>query len=49
MMKERLPFLVVPAKAGTHNPRRQFEERRLPHCPIVRFRVWIPAFAGTKG
>ena len=44
-----LHFTVVPANAGTHNPREQLlKESRPPLCRNnIRRGVWVPAFAGT--
>ena len=40
--------LVVPANAGTHNPRRLWFEKGLYHNALKRhLAVWVPAFAGT--
>ena len=45
----RCILAVVPANAGTHNHRRRFCERRLPHALSIDHPpvLWVPAFAGT--
>jgi hypothetical protein len=48
--------VVVPAKAGTHNPRTELSSSIMPLAKLTpsvltNFRrgVWVPVFAGTTG
>src|SRR5215210_2561430 len=47
-VRRREPFVVVPAKAGTHTPGPRGLARWLTaFAPETRLWLWVPAFAGT--